>query len=262
MLKRCSAVVSFVSVVAVLAVPHGLAFAQECAPAAVASCPKTGPQSPRDIEKAAGTNPVRFSKAPPAAGMKLCNVHFHRFAEHKLKDTQQAALESGEGYICTAGKAFAASHEADHREGCEGVGVGDTIEMHWVYTTCNVDGAPCLTSCFSDGCKNPELRVEAQVFYLTPGSFPSAEDWAKQGYTNAPPKVPDAVEYLGSTTGPAYNRNDACSPFQATWNVRRECRPLSLDSLNAWCKDNKYQEHHGHGVRTLVTNPGLLSAIP
>jgi hypothetical protein len=259
MLKRRFAVVSVVAV-AVLAAPQGLALAQECAPAALASCQKSGPQSPRDIEKTAGTNPVRFSKAPPTSAMKLCNIHFHRFAEHKIPETKEAAPTSGEGYVCTAAKASAAAHEASH-EGCEGVEVGDTIEVHWVYTTCNVNGAPCLTSCFSDACRNPELRVEAQVFYLTPGSSP-AEDWGKLGYSKAPPPATGAVEYLGSTTGSPYNKPDTCSPFQATWNVRPTCRPLTLESLNGWCKDNVYHEQHGHGVRTLVTSEPLLSAIP
>ena len=41
-----------------------------------------GPQAPRDLTKIIpGTNPVTFAKAPPADKMRLCNVHFHAFAE-------------------------------------------------------------------------------------------------------------------------------------------------------------------------------------
>ena len=41
-----------------------------------------GPQSPRDINSTAGTNPIVFSpRQRPATN--LCNIHFHQFAEHK-----------------------------------------------------------------------------------------------------------------------------------------------------------------------------------
>jgi hypothetical protein len=70
------------------------------------------------------------------------------------------------------------------------------------------------------------------------------------------------VEYLGSTTGTAYDNETTCSPLQVTWSVRRDCRPLALESLDEWCRDNVFNEDHAHGVRTLVTVPGLLSQIP
>lgn len=39
---------------------------------------------------------------------------------------------------------------------------GDTIEVHWVYTSCDVQPGPTLGSCLSDACANPDLRVETQ----------------------------------------------------------------------------------------------------
>jgi len=42
-----------------------------------------GPQSPRDIDAIAGNNPRSFSAAPASAEMNLCNIHFHKNAEHK-----------------------------------------------------------------------------------------------------------------------------------------------------------------------------------
>ncbi|TKF95820.1 delta-class carbonic anhydrase, partial [Vibrio sp. F13] len=42
-----------------------------------------GPQSPRDIDNLAGNNTRYFGKAPEYSQMNLCNVHFHRNAEHK-----------------------------------------------------------------------------------------------------------------------------------------------------------------------------------
>jgi len=273
MLKRFAVRLTIFSA-ALLALSHGVAFADECAPAAVVSCETAGPQAPRDVDNPTGTNPVRFAKAPPAADMRLCDIHFHRFAEHKVRDSVDAgrldadtvaALGQGEGYVCREGEALFATRDEPgtvaHREGCQGVGFGDTIEVHWVFTTCDVEPAPCLTSCFSGACRNPQLRVEAQVFYLTDPDYPRPEDWAEEGYAAAPPESDDRVEYLGSTTGSAYNEEDACSPFQVTWSVRRDCRALTLESLDAWCEHNEFEEDHPHGVRSLVTKPGRLSEI-
>ena len=57
-----------------------------------------GPQSPRDIDSAEGRNLVRFGEAPPYAQMNLCNIHFHRNAEHKGGEfTQYAGNGDGQG---------------------------------------------------------------------------------------------------------------------------------------------------------------------
>lgn len=71
-----------------------------------------------------------------------------------------------------------------------------------------------------------------------------------------------AVTYPGSTTGDGYN-DGTCSPFKVTWNVSSQCTPLSLKSINVWCgKDkNAFKEDHAHGVRTVVSDPKLLSSI-
>ena len=42
-----------------------------------------GPQSPRDIDAVAGSNPRSFNDAPASKEMNLCNIHFHKNAEHK-----------------------------------------------------------------------------------------------------------------------------------------------------------------------------------
>jgi PIN domain nuclease of toxin-antitoxin system len=42
-----------------------------------------GPQSPRDIEAVAGDNLLTFNTAPLSTQMNLCNIHFHKNAEHK-----------------------------------------------------------------------------------------------------------------------------------------------------------------------------------
>jgi hypothetical protein len=226
-----------------------------------ASCTKAGPQSPRDITKIGGANPVTLAKAPPAAQMRLCDIHFHKYAEHKARGySEQAGEGDHKGYVCN-GKA--PGKEASHGSsagGCTGIAIGDTIEVHWVFTTCNVEPAPSLASCFSSNCTNPELRVEARVFYLTndgaAGDFADFVDRAPK--TLRAPR--HAVEYLGSTTGEKYN-DGTCSPYAVTWNVSPACSPLKLKSINDWCGNNLFKEDHAHGVRQLVTNPELLSRI-
>jgi hypothetical protein len=228
------------------------------------SCERVSPQSPRDITRTAGTNPVRFSRTLlPIAQMRLCEIHFHKPAEHKIPATIPAPGNAA-GFVCSSKAASsdprqAAEEEAGHA-GCKGVQAGDTIEVHWVYTTCNVDPAPTLDSCFSANCINPQIRAEAQVFRLV--STGQGADWQASGYSQFPPQAGSGtVEYLGSTTGDAYD-DQKCSPFQVVFKVRPNCLPLTLASFNRWCDDNPFHEDHPHGVRKLVTNPALLSRIP
>ena len=103
--------------------------------------------------------------------MHLCNVHFHQFAEHKGTGFSEVAGKgNNKGYSCnkntsqpkadgpgTACKPKGAGHGA-------ALAVGDTIEVHWVFTTCDVKPGPGLAGCAS--CANAQLRVEARVFYL------------------------------------------------------------------------------------------------
>jgi hypothetical protein len=101
-----------------------------------ASCTRAGPQSPRDITKLGGTNPVTFTKAPPYARMHLCDVHFHKYAEHKATGyPEQAGEGDNKGYVCNGRVPHKAESHASASGGCTGVAVGDTIEAHWVFTT-------------------------------------------------------------------------------------------------------------------------------
>ena len=67
------------------------------------------------------------------------------------------------------------------------------------------------------------------------------------------------IVYAGSTTGPSYSEKG--SPFQVTWRVRPQVAKVSIRSVDAWLKDNIFNEASAHGVRKLVTNPDLLSPI-
>ncbi|MCC7069974.1 MAG: cadmium carbonic anhydrase [Deltaproteobacteria bacterium] len=238
--------------------PHGAADV----PVPMNQCVAAGPQAPRDISKHEGNNKVLFSQTPELAKMHLCNVHFHRFAEHRAS-AYSIFVEDGEhsGWACQQPPPRHAPRD-DHEvyEGCAGVAPGDTIEAHWVYTTCDLTAKGVkplgggLQGCMTESCANPQLRVEAQVFLL-------AENGTVRFNGSAPVTSDEgAVRYTGSTTGPKFS-NKHCSPLQVSWSVRPTCTPLNIHDFAKWCATNKYQEKHGHGVRELVTKPELLSPI-
>jgi len=237
-------------------------------------CKGYPPQAPRDIDNRAGENKSRFSMAPSYTELNLCNLHFHVNAEHKSKDFSIYAGDGinglGGGYQCNKSTSLTKSElQAPKTNFCKDVKPGDTIEVHWVYTSCDVEPAKTLTSCFSDSCINPNLRVEAQVFtVVNDASALNFLDLAYggnivNGYHQAkalPTNTGKPVEYVGSTTGPTYTEQK-CSPFQGTWSVRPKCAKIDINSLSEWCKNNVFEENHAHGVRKLVTNPKLLGEI-
>jgi len=234
-------------------------------------CQDFGPQAPRDIDNPVGENKSVFSIAPSFQEMNLCNIHFHKQAEHKAEDFSIFAgdMEHG-GYRCQATFSLSrAELQPLQVNYCSNIGPGDTVEFHWVYTSCDVEPGEGLESCFSDACTNPNLRVEAQVFLVVNG--PGALDFMDfayggnivDGYHQAkrlPSKTGTPKEFLGSTTGPDFSESE-CSPLQVTWSVRPQCAKVGIPSLSAWCEANIFNEDHGHGVRQLVVNPELLAPI-
>jgi hypothetical protein len=100
-----------------------------------------GPQSPRDIDSADGRNPVVFNAAPAYTEMNLCNIHFHKNAEHKGGEfTKYAGNGDGRGYLSgylysghlTKAELASIDHEiCPSKHG--GLYPGDTIEVHYVY---------------------------------------------------------------------------------------------------------------------------------
>lgn len=234
-----------------------------------------GPQSPRDIDAKNGKNPVHFNPAPASKEMNLCNIHFHKNAEHKGGEfTTYAGNGDGHGYLSGYrynGTFTSAELITPKEEICPSahgaLSVGDTIEVHYVYSTANVTPGPTLGSCLSESIKNPQLRVETQVYALV--NDESALDFTKltqfgvkndlQQALNIPNTTGTPVEYAGSTTGPGYNEQG--SPFQVTWSVRPKVAKVNIHTVGQWCKGNVFKEDHAHGVRNLVTNPDLLSKI-
>ncbi len=234
-----------------------------------------GPQSPRDIGSSAGKNSRIFSAAPAYTEMNLCNIHFHKNAEHKGGEfTKYAGNGDGRGHqsgYLYSGHLSTAELKPASDKVCPGkhgyLEAGDTIELHYVHSTAQVKPGPTLGACLSDSIKNPQLRVETQVYVLVNDS--NALDFGeltKHGLKNGlhqalniPANTGTPVQYAGSTTGPGYNENG--SPLQVSWSIRPKVAKVDINTVSEWCKENVFNEGHAQGVRNLVINPDLLSKI-
>lgn len=222
-------------------------------------CLDAGPQTPRDIAGISGLNSVTFPKAPPSTEMNLCNIHTHTNAEHKGPDFSVFVNDSDYGgFACNATEDLTEA-ELTPVEGAYGkVKPGDTIEVHWVHTTCDAAPGEGLGACVPETCTDPLLRVEAQVFLVV--NDESAADFTELAAVRQAGGVwqPGGIP---STTGPSFNQMQ-CSPAQVTWSVRPQCTKVDINSLHAWAEDgNVFNETKSHGVRQLVTAPELLSPI-
>jgi hypothetical protein len=234
-----------------------------------------GPQSPRDIGQNAGTNLRSFGTAPERSDLNLCNIHFHKNAEHKGGDfTTHAGNGDGKGtntgYVYN-GKLSAAQMKPVSNQVCAAKGdalqSGDTLEVHFVYSSAQVAPGPTLGACLAESTMNPGLRVEGQVIVLANDT--NAMDFSElaevtqvDGYyqaPNVPTNMGTPIQYLGSTTGPAFN--EKASPLKVSWSVRPQVAVVDINSVSEWCDDNVFKEDHAHGVRNLVQNPKLLSPI-
>ena len=176
------------------------------------------------------------------------------------------------GYKCNDTAKLTKAQLEDPTRGkgvCHGVKPGDTVEVHWVYTSCDVKPGKGLGACLSEQCANPQLRVEAQVFLVANDT--SAKDFSAFTYGGhmvdglhqakaLPSDTGTPVVFAGSTTGPSYTEQK-CSPLQVTWSVRPACAKVDVNSLNKWCEGNVFKEDHAHGVRQLVTSAALLAPI-
>lgn len=234
-----------------------------------------GPQAPRDIDSVVGGNAIIFGEAPAYNDMNLCNIHFHKNAEHKGGEfTLFAGNGDGHGYQSGykySGKLEHTEMKATKHEICPSkhgsLYPGDTIEVHYVYSSAQVKPGPTLNSCLNKSINNPQLRVETQVYVLV--NDKKALDFValtKHGIKNGlhqalniPNNTGKPVRYNGSTTGPSYNEKG--SPFQVSWSVRPKVAKVNIDTVSQWCKGNDFKEDHAHGVRNLVINPKLLSKI-
>ncbi|EPJ45274.1 MAG: hypothetical protein OFPII_28950 [Osedax symbiont Rs1] len=234
-----------------------------------------GPQSPRDIDLKTGSNNRAFSLSPPSTQMNLCNIHLHKNAEHKGGEfTTYAGNGDGHGYQ-TGYKYSGHLSEAELVDYGREVGAskhgsiyaGDTLEVHYVYSTAQVKPGATLGACLSKSIGNPQLRVETQVYVAV--NDKKAKDFVSltkvkivdglYQAVNIPNNTGTPVQYAGSTTGPGYNKKG--SPFQVTWSVRPNVEKVSISTVGKWLNGNEFKEDHAHGVRNLVTHPSLLSNI-
>ena len=226
-----------------------------------------GPQAPRDIDNINGHNNRLFGAAPEFKMMNLCNIHFHKNAEHKGGEfTTYAGNGDGEGNG-TGYKynGLLSSSELTPFKNDKSLTPGDTIEVHYVYSSADVQPGSTLGACMADGINNPALRVEGQVYVLVNDGnaldFSVLNKIAKVGDYYQAPNLPNntgkPIEYAGSTTGPSYNEKG--SSFQVTWSVRPKVTKVNISTVVEWLNDNPFEEQNAHGVRNLVTNPKLLS---
>lgn len=234
-----------------------------------------GPQSPRNIDTLQGANNRMFSMAPAFTEMNLCNIHFHKNAEHKGGEFSKPAGNGdgkgfGTGFLYSGILTDAELTPVDAKIGETKHGYlqpGDTIEVHYVHTTAKVTPGPTLGACLSEAIGNPQLRVETQVYVLVNDdkalNFIELTKYAMvdgvHQAINIPTNTGAPVQYEGSTTGPSYN--EAGSPFQVSWSVRPKVAKVNIETVGTWFKDNTFKEDHAHGVRNLVINPDLLSQI-
>ena len=238
-------------------------------------CLDAGPQTPRDISSKTGLNTVNFTMAPESTELNLCNIHTHTNAEHKgpgfsvfVNDTDNG------GYACNDSGSLTEQERLDPYAGngaFKGVKPGDTIEVHWVHSSCDVSPGEGLGSCLTDTCADPLLRVEAQVF-LVVNNPENALDFTQMAYGGnivggkhqakmIPSDTGTPVVFRGSTTGPSYTQSK-CSPLNVTWSVRPNCARVDISSLHRWAESgNVFNEKKSHGVRQLVTAPELLAPI-
>ncbi len=234
-----------------------------------------GPQSPRDIDAVAGNNQRLFNAAPASTEMNLCNIHFHKNAEHKGGEFAQyvgngdgKGFQSGykySGELSASELKSAGSDICPSKQGS--LNSGDTIEVHYVHSTAQINPGPTLGACLSESIMNPQLRVETQVYVLVNDKNAlDFGDLTKHEKTNdlhqamnIPSNTGTPVQYAGSTTGPGYNEKG--SPLQVSWSVRPNVAKVNIKSVGKWCEGNVFNEDHAHGVRNIVTNPDLISKI-
>ena len=257
------------------AVGDGVITVQRAALAASTHGASFSSPSRRDLVTLTGENNCSFNAAPACTEMNLCNIHFHENAEHK---GGQFTSFAGNGDAKKYGTGFRYDGELTDAEsvpldaqiadkGYGGLEPGDTIELHYVHTTAQIEPGPKFGACLSDSIMNPQLRVETQVYVLVndeaAADFVSLTKVAKVGEyhqaVNIPTTTGELIQYDGSTTGPSYNEKG--SLLQVSWSVRSKVVKVKIATIATWLDNNIFDEDHAHAVRNLVVNPALISNI-
>jgi hypothetical protein len=241
---------------------------------AVLLCEDAQPQSPKDVsDDFVGLKLARSSNldVSPDHNLVLANVHYHLGAEHrssgeydysKMDDPSfDVAVTEEYGFYCdqTAGylnDSAAGNFQAYSWEYCSNTEVGQTYEMHYVYSsgTANENGiVGGLGGAFAVHI-NPTVTVRAQIYYIVNDDSADVDDFGFSGWNTA--LISDAVAYSGSTTGRSWN-NEVCSPYHVTWHVDRHCQRVSAKSFDAMCMEmknlNMDVDTEPHWTRDLVS---------
>lgn len=134
-------------------------------------------------------------------------------------------------------------------------------------TAAKFEPGPTLGGRLTETNKNPQLRVEAQVY--VPVNDESAADFidltalaAVNGFhqaVNIPTDTGIPIKYAGSTTGPGCNEKS--SPIQVNGLVRPNVKKVNIPRVAKRLKSNPFNGHHAHGVRALVTKSKLLPSF-
>ena len=162
--------------------------------------------------------------------MNLCNIHFHKNAEHTGGQfTQYAVNGGGQGYqsdYLYSGKLTVQQLQPVSKNVCPskhgGLQSGDTIEVHYMYASSQIKPGATLAACLTESIKNSQLRVETKVYVLVNDNNALnfnqltlvGEQNEQYQALNLPNNTGKPVVYSGSTTGPSYN--EVGSPFQVT----------------------------------------------
>ena len=116
--------------------------------AGVELCVDMGPQTPRDIASGVGLNTEAFPLAPAVNELNLCNIHTHTNAEHKGPGFSLFVSRADDGgYACNGTPELSEAERAPAPGAYQGVEPGDTIEVHWVHTSCDTTPGEGLGAC-------------------------------------------------------------------------------------------------------------------
>lgn len=233
--------------------------------------------------------------------MPHVNTHFHLGAEHRSAGAYdleppkerladwKAGTGPRPGFFCPRLPPVQAETSAEQLlepydfQYCKDMRVGETYEVHWVYSTGgDVEKAmkEGLGGAFAREV-NPMVIVQAQVFVVVNSDDPEFHEGSLEkewNITRLPPiastdqcKKPAtkhldfcqggyAVSYVGSTTGSGFDNDKLCSPYLVSWMVDPTCNYISAKAFDeTMCK--KLLEHGfnpdsddlgPHGSRELV----------
>lgn len=258
------------------------------------ACSRAQAQSPRDVTPGAeGSRPPKFPVfGPPGVGAATehafvqVNTHFHLGAEHRSAGEWGYDVEHGGagdvcehnefcehhnitkqevGYFCRdrglAGKKLLAPYDFKH---CHGVKVGNTYEIHWVFSTGGdkmLDGLQVTQTS-----NNPHAAVRGQVYVIVnpePGASMSPSSTNDDlMHTWRSPKF--SVQYAGSTTGTKHT-NECCSRTEVSWHVDQECHEISAASFDNMCRVmaetyKMTKDTSAHGAREIVSPNWVVPA--